>query len=219
MVDHLRPGERQAEPGEERELERLRGLGDEGGVPVHDTHLETVEVREVLQRVEHGLAVTAQIGRRAHPVEKQRVGRPPVTGIVAVARRVHADVGNAAPVELREQRAEPIRVLVIDRDRPLPGHAHCPPSANPRASAAASRAARCTWASRARSGVPFANWSLVPYTAVGATAAPRLANSGRWPCSVASACAGAWPVAIATPTLPVSPSCGRRSKNTLRSPL
>jgi hypothetical protein len=29
---------------------------------------------------------------------------------------IEADIGNATPVELREERAKPVRVLVVDRD-------------------------------------------------------------------------------------------------------
>src|SRR5947208_13809112 len=77
-----------------------------------------------MQRVEDRVAVAAQVRRGTHPVEHERIGRPPVTRVEAVIRGVDSHVRHAAPVELLEQGPEPVRVLAVDRDRALGGRAH-----------------------------------------------------------------------------------------------
>ena len=51
----------------------LRNLERKGFAAVDDTYSNTLEVREIVAREEDALCVTAQIGGRAHPVEKQSV--------------------------------------------------------------------------------------------------------------------------------------------------
>src|SRR5213082_1629974 len=140
-----------------------------------------------MQRVEDRVAVAAQVRRGTHPVEHERIGRPPVTRVEAVIRGVDSHVRHAAPVELLEQGPEPVRVLVVDRDRALGGRAHGEvaflnnQSLPALASATASRTARSTAARSSAAGVPSANCSLVAYTPCATTVAPMLANSGRSP--------------------------------------
>src|SRR5439155_7209624 len=101
--------------------------------------------------------------------------------------------------------------------------AHVPRGIGPGSPAVASANASCTARSTACStsglGFPFWNWSLVAYTPLATTVAPRLANRGRIPWSTESEWAAPCPVTIGTPTLPIRQSCGSRSKNSLSRPL
>ena len=51
----------------------LRNLERKGFAAVDDTRANTIEVCEIVAREEDALCVTAQVGGRAHPVEKQSV--------------------------------------------------------------------------------------------------------------------------------------------------
>src|SRR5262249_54075584 len=86
------------------------------------------ELIEVLERVEDaGLAAAPPRGR-THAVEDQRVRRSAGAGLVAMLQRVEPHVGNGAALELVEQRAEPVRVLVINGHRTIrmDGHVALP---------------------------------------------------------------------------------------------
>ena len=109
---------------EQQQLERLRGLRDVRLVPVDHAHTVALEVRQVMERVEDRVAVPAQVRRRAHPVEHERVRRPAVPGFELVGGRVEPYVRHAAALQLLEQRPEPVRVLVIDGDGVLGGRLH-----------------------------------------------------------------------------------------------
>jgi hypothetical protein len=76
-------------------------------------------VAQVLARVEDGVAMPAQVRGRAHAVEEECEGLGTRARVEAVARGVHADVRRAAPFKLREERAEPIGVLVVNGYRRL----------------------------------------------------------------------------------------------------
>src|SRR5437763_814167 len=78
--------------------------------------VEPLEVIQVGQRMIDAVALPPQIGRRAHAVEQQREVELAVGDVEVVAPRVDADVGRASPVQLAEQRPEPVRVLVVYRD-------------------------------------------------------------------------------------------------------
>ena len=70
-----------------------------------------------MQRVERRLAVAAQIRRRARAVEDERIRHVVLRRIEDVRRRVEAHVRQAAPLELGEERLEPVGMFVVDRDR------------------------------------------------------------------------------------------------------
>src|SRR5690348_18237972 len=74
-----------------------------------------------MQRVERALGVTAQIRRWARAIEDQWIRN--VIGslrwIIGVGGRVETFIGDSPSLELRKERLEPIRMLVIDRERLL----------------------------------------------------------------------------------------------------
>ena len=72
---------------------------------------------EELDGVGDEVPAPAQVGRGAHPVEQERPCRRGVADGVGVAGGVEPLVGHAAALQLREQRPEPHRVLVVDGDR------------------------------------------------------------------------------------------------------
>src|SRR3989475_4689072 len=80
--------------------------------------------REIVQRIEDGVPVPAQIRRRAHAVEDERIGRTPVASLEPVPRGVEPHIRHTASIELLEQRPEPVGVLEVDRDGTLGGGAH-----------------------------------------------------------------------------------------------
>lgn len=59
--------------------------------------------------------MSAEIGRRAHPVEDERVGFRALGHIIRMTTRV--DESRLALLQLREKRPEPIRMLVVRRLR------------------------------------------------------------------------------------------------------
>ena len=77
-------------------------------------HAEALKMSKILARVEERVPVAAQVARRAHAVEEEREVRARGAGVEAVARGVHAYVRRAARVQLREERAEPVGVFVVD---------------------------------------------------------------------------------------------------------
>src|SRR5262249_12749533 len=70
---------------------------------------------------EHALNAAAEVRRRAHPVEDKRVRALPFGRVVEVGPWVEPDERDLAALQFREERAEPVRVLVVDRER-LAGH-------------------------------------------------------------------------------------------------
>jgi hypothetical protein len=107
---------------EQRDLQRLARLESISSGAVEDVDLLLLEVAEVVVGVEDGGAAAAFPRRRTHPVEHER-------GTVAVPRRlariesmlagVDEGIRRLAPVELMEERPEPVRVFVVDRDGTL----------------------------------------------------------------------------------------------------
>ena len=69
-----------------------------------------------VQRVERGLAVPAQIRRRARAIDDQRIRNVVLGRIEHVRRRHRGARREAAPVKLGEERLEPVWMLVVDRD-------------------------------------------------------------------------------------------------------
>ena len=123
-----------SQPGGERGLARLRELELVRAHAVQDRRADRVEVGEVLARVEDRLRVPARPRGRAHAVDEQRVRALRLGRVERVsARHARASYGNPAPLELREQRHEPERVLVEDAD----GLLHAPPTRGCRAIPAA----------------------------------------------------------------------------------
>ena len=90
-----------------------------GAVAVEHAGADPVEVREVVERVEDRALVPARPRGRAHAVDDERVRSLGLGRVERVPLRVQPLVRDAAPLELGEQRLEPERVLVEDRDRPL----------------------------------------------------------------------------------------------------
>src|SRR6185369_11569796 len=81
---------------------------------VDDASTEAFEMIEKLERVEDSVTVTAQVRRRAHPVEDNGVRVIFLTRIVAVTSCVKSRVGNCSPIEFGEEWSKPIGVLVVD---------------------------------------------------------------------------------------------------------
>src|SRR5829696_4132169 len=124
--DHSRARMSDPERGEQRRLARLGQLELVRAEAVQDTCTDRVEVGEVVERVEDGTRVAARPRRRAHPVDDERVRALALVRIEREARGVHPLVRHAPPVELGEQRLEPLRVLVEDRDGLLHETGHLP---------------------------------------------------------------------------------------------
>jgi hypothetical protein len=116
-----RPRSRVAEPEarEERALARLGDLDLEGGVPVDHVRADLLEVGEIVQRVEDRVGVAARPRRRAHPVDDEGVGVSLVARVEDQLACAQPRVVDPAPLELREERLEPQRMLVEDADRPV----------------------------------------------------------------------------------------------------
>jgi hypothetical protein len=74
---------------------------------------------QVMERLEDRVRMSARPGRRAHAIHEQGVRRFARSGIER--QRVGADTleGDAAALQLGEERLEPERVLVEDPDRLL----------------------------------------------------------------------------------------------------
>ncbi len=85
---------------------------------VDHRHAELFEMGEVVLRVENVVPAAAQIRRRAHAVEHQAEPRIVVRGwIVTMPRRLDPLVIDPTPIELGEERLEPVGMLVIDANR------------------------------------------------------------------------------------------------------
>ena len=115
-VGHARRGIRHAQRLEELELQRFGRIHLVGRGPVDDGNAEPLQMAQPLQRVERRLTVAAQIRRRTRPVEHQRVRHRTLGRVVGVRGGIEAHVGDAAPIELGEERPEPVRMLVKDRN-------------------------------------------------------------------------------------------------------
>ena len=124
IVDHARAREREPQRVEQRQLARLRDLGEERARAVHHAHAVALELVQVLGRVEDAMPDAAPPRGRAHAVEEQRVRRPGRAGLVAVAGRVEPGVGHTAKLQLGEQRPEPVGMLVVDGDRTVGMYGH-----------------------------------------------------------------------------------------------
>ena len=116
-VREPRLGIRHPQLFEQVELKRFRRIHPVCGRAIHDRDADAVQVAQPLQRVERRLAVSAQIGGRARAVEHQRVRYASLRGVVRVRRGIEPDVRHAPPIQLGEQGAKPIGMLVEDGDR------------------------------------------------------------------------------------------------------
>ena len=94
----------------------LRNLERKGFAAVDDTYSNTLEVREIVAREEDALCVTAQIGGRAHPVEKQSVFSIGRGRVIYVTAGIDTKVLNRAAIHFCKERAEPPWMLVINRE-------------------------------------------------------------------------------------------------------
>src|SRR4051812_42628842 len=92
-----------------------------------------------VERVERRLPVPAQIRGRARAIHDERVWHVVFGWIERVRGGVEAHVGQAAALELREERLEPFWVFVVDGDR-LHGY--------PGEGSRAKRLSRCSFLTR-----------------------------------------------------------------------
>src|SRR5512146_3028213 len=69
-----------------------------------------------MQRMEGRLPVATQVRRRARAIHDERVGDVVFGWIEAVRGGVEPDVRQVAPLELGEERLEPVGMLVVDGD-------------------------------------------------------------------------------------------------------
>jgi len=118
-AQHPGRGVGDAEARHKRVLRRLRQLIAEGRCAVQDRRADIVEVLQVAQRVKDRLAPAAHPGRWAHAVDDEAVRHLALVRVVDVIGGVERDVRDAKPVELHEERLEPLGVLVQDRNRLL----------------------------------------------------------------------------------------------------
>ena len=111
VVDDPCAGIGHAEPLEQIQLRRLRDLEAPRVQPVDDGNAPALDVVEVGQRGLNRMPVTARPRRRAHAVDQQieaRVER----GVPCQRRGVNGYPGQAAPIERRKQRLEPLGMFV-----------------------------------------------------------------------------------------------------------
>src|SRR5438093_5289100 len=184
-VDHAGLGMGQPELPEQRELQRLRRFGHPRVIAIDHSHAVTLQVGKVVPRIKDRVPRPAQVRRRAHPIEHQRVWwlARPMGRAKSVPRRIEAHIWGPTADQLGEQRPEPVRVLVVASARSLGSCAH-PILRSPlyrEARLSASRTARSTAARSSGPAFPSGNWALVAYTPPATTVAPMLANRGRIP--------------------------------------
>src|SRR5262245_41822736 len=83
---------------------------------VDDRNADTLEMPQPVQRVERRLTVAAQIRRRARTIEHERIRCVVFRWIEDVRGRVESRVRQTAPLQLGEERLEPVGMFVVDRD-------------------------------------------------------------------------------------------------------
>src|ERR1051325_11736981 len=76
VVDDACARMRQPERAQQRQLARLRDLGQERLRAVHHAHAASLELVEDVKRVEDRVSAAALPCRRAHAIEEQRVAGP-----------------------------------------------------------------------------------------------------------------------------------------------
>jgi hypothetical protein len=116
MVHDQAPGIAGAHTLEEAELERLGLLEAIGGNGVDDRDPEGLVVGEEGLRVEQHPPVPARVGGRARAVHDHGVTGPSISRVERVARVIDLLPGEAAAVELFEEPARPLRMLIQDAD-------------------------------------------------------------------------------------------------------
>ena len=114
-MDYPRPGRGQTELGEHGKLQRFGNLVGECRAAVNNPRAQPLKVREKIERVPDRAASPAQISRRTHAVE-EHVKRPVRLRRVIPKRLagIQPDIRDAAPVEFRKKRPEPVRVFMVD---------------------------------------------------------------------------------------------------------
>src|SRR6185503_9059494 len=117
MIDHASTRVGKAQRVEQRELKRFRDLDRESSRAVDHPRVESLEVFEVVQRVEDSLSVIAQVSGRAHAVEKQRQAGIGFGRIVLMFVRANRRVRQVPPLQLGEEKAKPVWMLVVDAYR------------------------------------------------------------------------------------------------------
>ena len=116
-MDHARFRVGQAEVVEQRELGGLGEFGAKGLEAVDDADSAALEVFEIAEGVEDGVAVLAVPCRWAHAVDDERILIFGVVfGGVGVLDGVQLDVVRAATVEFGEEGFEPVLLFVVDRE-------------------------------------------------------------------------------------------------------
>ncbi len=117
IVDHQRARRRKPERLQQVELRRLREFQRIRRRSVHHRNAQPLDVPEEVLRVERRRRVPADVRRRRGAIDHERVRRLPLEGVEGVRRGVEAHVRRPATLELGEERAEPVGVLVEDGDR------------------------------------------------------------------------------------------------------
>jgi len=117
IVHHARARNREPQPFQKRDLQGLARLEPEDARAVEDGHAPALQMREIVARIEDRFAQPPLPGRRAHPVEDERKIFFGLRRIEPVARGVDPYVRDLPPRKLGEERLEPVRVLVENRDR------------------------------------------------------------------------------------------------------
>src|SRR5438067_1236631 len=105
-----------AEPLEQQRLARLGTLEREGFRPVDQRHAMLPEVGQQVAGVGDGPAMAAQVSRGAHTIEDQRVRAGRAGRVESMGGGSDPLVGQSAPLDLAEERAKPLGVLVKNAD-------------------------------------------------------------------------------------------------------
>ena len=114
MADDPRVRISEAEAVKQQELHGFAGFVSECCVAVDDARAEPFEVRQQMARVEDRALGAAQVSRRTHAIEEEGELLLVARGVELMGARIDADVMRAAPVEFGKQRAEPVRVFMIN---------------------------------------------------------------------------------------------------------
>src|SRR4029079_3559258 len=119
VVDDQRPRIGKPELVEDVKLQCLGRLHRLARRAVHHRDANPLEVSQPALGMKGYLTMSAQICRRTGAIEYEGERRRRLRRVIRMRGGVDALVAQTAPIELGEQRLEPVRMLVVDRDRSI----------------------------------------------------------------------------------------------------
>ena len=106
-------------------MSRFGYLKSESPGAVDYANTDCFEIGQVTLREKYGLTVPAQVGRCAHAIEEERKICIQRGWIERMAGGIQPYILDASGIEFGKQRAEPLRMLVVNRDWQLPFDRAC----------------------------------------------------------------------------------------------